>query len=256
MRCRRAGRLTIETANVRLGEDYVLGHPDVRAGKYVMLAVSDTGTGIPPEHLGRVFEPFFTTKPKGKGTGLGLAMIYGFVKQSGGHAAIYSEPGEGTTVKLYLPRAEEVPQRPSSVAAAPMAGGSETVLLVEDDASVRRYAHEQLLALGYRVIEAHDGARALEILRTGTPVDLLFTDVVMPGMSGRELADQASELRPNLRVLFTSGYAEDAIVHHGRLDAGVHLLAKPYRREDMALRVREALDDLPRSTVNSFFTPL
>ena len=250
------GRLTIETARVRLDLAYVQAHPDVRPGDYVMLAVSDTGTGIAPEHLERVFEPFFTTKAKGKGTGLGLAMIYGFVKQSGGHVAIYSEPGDGTTVKLYLPRAEGAAQAPSERTPAEPVGGSETLLLVEDDASVRRYAHQQLVALGYRVIEAHDGAQALEFLRGGAAVDLLFTDVVMPGMSGRELAEQATQLRPGLKVLYTSGYAEDAIVHQGRLDAGVHLLSKPYRREEMARRIREALEDLPRAEENSFFSPL
>jgi CheY-like chemotaxis protein len=169
-------------------------------------------------------------------------MIYGFIKQSGGHVAIYSEPGEGTTVKLYLPRAAQAQQQPVvAVEAPPVGGGSETILLVEDDALVRRYAHEQLRALGYRVIEAHHGAQALQILSSGQAVHLLFTDVVMPGMSGRELAEQAVRLRTQLKVLYTSGYTEDAIVHHGRLDPGVHLLNKPYRREEMARKVREAL---------------
>jgi CheY-like chemotaxis protein len=236
------GRLTIETGDAHLSEDYAAHNADVRPGQYVMLAVSDTGTGIDPAHVQRVFEPFFTTKAAGKGTGLGLAMIYGFVKQSGGHVSVYSEPGAGTTFRLYLPRAFETATAPRRAAAPlPMVGGSETVLLVEDDPMVRRYACDQLVALGYHVIEAHSGLQALTILREGQGVDLLFTDVVMPGMSGRQLADQAMALRPDLKVLFTSGYTENAIVHHGRLDPGVHLLSKPYRREDLARRLREVM---------------
>ena len=236
------GRLTIETGDAHLSEDYAAHNADVRPGQYVMLAVSDTGTGIDPAHVRRVFEPFFTTKAAGKGTGLGLAMIYGFVKQSGGHVSVYSEPGAGTTFRLYLPRALETATAPRRVVETlPVAGGHETVLLVEDDPMVRRYAFDQLVALGYRVIEAHSGAQALTILREGQAVDLLFTDVVMPGMSGRQLADQATELRPGLKVLFTSGYTENAIVHHGRLDPGVHLLSKPYRREDLARRLRDVI---------------
>ncbi|RZJ25912.1 MAG: response regulator [Haliea sp.] len=236
-------RLTIETANKHLGQDYADTDADLRAGDYVMLAVSDTGTGIAPEILERVFEPFFTTKAVGKGTGLGLAMLYGFAKQSGGHVSIYSELGEGTTVRLYLPRAVDAappPARGGSTVA--VAGGTETILLVEDDALVRRYAHEQLTALGYRVIETPNGARALELLRSDGLIHLLFTDVVMPGLSGRQLADQARVLRPGLKVLYTSGYTENAVMHHGRLDQGVQLLTKPYRREELARRVRGALD--------------
>ena len=236
------GRLTVETANAYLGHEYVQAHADVKSGQYVMLAVSDNGSGIAPQHLPRVFEPFFTTKEKGKGTGLGLAMIYGFAKQSGGHVSIYSEPGQGTTVKLYLPRAGHAQAQPklTGVAVTPT-GGNETVLLVEDDALVRRYAHDQLVALGYAVIEAHNGRQALQVLQERDGVDLLFTDVVMPGMTGKQLADQARLLRPQLRVLYTSGYTENAIVHHGRLDPGVHLLTKPYRREELARRVRDAM---------------
>lgn len=236
------GRLTIETANVLLDDDYARQHADVRAGQYVMLAVSDTGVGIAAENLQRVFEPFFTTKGKGEGTGLGLAMVYGFCKQSGGHVNLYSEPGQGTTVRLYLPRltgvASEAPirqDRPEVV------GGTEIVLLVEDDDLVRRFASEQLIGLGYRVILARNGAEALERLRSSEPVDLLFTDVVMPGMSGRLLAQEALKLRPALKVLYTSGYTENAIVHQGRLDPGVNLLAKPYRRDELARKIREAL---------------
>jgi PAS domain S-box-containing protein len=235
------GQLTLETSNVHLGQDYAQAQVELQPGPYVMLAVSDTGTGIAPEHLGRVFEPFFTTKEKGKGTGLGLAMIYGFAKQSGGHVAIYSEQGQGTTVKLYLPRAAEATRVEEAVVQEQAQGGSESILLVEDDAMVRRYAHDQLRALGYRVIEAAGGAQALDLLKGGDAIDLLFTDVVMPGMSGRVLADLALAQRPGLKVLFTSGYTENAIVHHGRLDPGVHLLGKPYRRQELARRVREAL---------------
>ncbi|MEO7549035.1 MAG: ATP-binding protein, partial [Ramlibacter sp.] len=241
------GCLTIETANTQLDQDYARQHAEVKPGPYVMLAVSDSGTGIAAENLARVLEPFFTTKEKGKGSGLGLAMIYGFVKQSGGHVNIYSEQGHGTTVKLYLPRAPEAAMPPPTRAAPGQAqpGGNESILLVEDDALVRRYANDQLAGLGYRVIQAHDGAQALETLRGGQPIDLLFTDVVMPGMSGRQLADAACRMRPGLKVLYTSGYTESAIVHHGRLDPGVQLLGKPYRREELAQRVRAALVAVP-----------
>ncbi|MEX2480371.1 MAG: response regulator [Gammaproteobacteria bacterium] len=239
------GRLTIETGNIRLDHDYVEHHDEVTAGQYVLVAVSDSGMGIAPDALPRVFEPFFTTKPTGRGTGLGLAMVYGFVKQSGGHASVYSEPGEGTTVKLYLPRvqpgseADDAGEDSDNIA---VAGGTETILVVEDDELVRRFARGQLRALGYRVIDAQDGRAALEILRARDDIALLFTDVVMPGgMSGRQLADAAQQLRSELGVLYTSGYTENAIVHHGRLDPGVLLLPKPYRRADLARMVRRAL---------------
>lgn len=237
------GRLTIETANVRLDEEYAARTGDIPPGQYVMLAVSDTGQGIAPEHLQRVFEPFFTTKDKGKGTGLGLSMVYGFVKQSAGHVAIYSELLQGTSVKLYLPRA--------SAAAAVVAtaddediivGGSETVLLVEDDDAVRHVALTALRSLGYTVIEASDGPSAMALLEQRADVQLLFTDIVMPGgMNGRVLADAARRWRPDLRVLYTSGYTENAIVHQGRLDEGALLLSKPYRRIDLDRAVRAAL---------------
>jgi signal transduction histidine kinase/ActR/RegA family two-component response regulator len=238
------GRLTLETANAALDRRYAEQHADVTPGQYVMLAVSDTGSGIHPAHLSRVFEPFFTTKEKGKGTGLGLAMVYGFVKQSGGHVGVYSELGHGTTLKLYLPRAlgpRVAAERVSESAEAK--GGAETVLVVEDDGPVRILAGLELRAMGYHVLEAASGAEALRVLETDEPVDLLFTDIVMPGgMTGRELADEAGRVRPGLRVLFTSGYTENAIVHHGRLDAGVQLLPKPYRRADLARAVRHALE--------------
>lgn len=237
------GRLTIETANVRLDSEYATRTGDIPPGQYVMLAVSDTGQGISPEHLHRVFEPFFTTKETGKGTGLGLSMVYGFVKQSSGHVAIYSELQQGTSVKLYLPRASGV-----ATAASPndddstVVGGSATVLLVEDDNAVRHVALTALRSLGYTVIEACDGPSALAVLEQRSDVHLLFTDIVMPGgMNGRELADAARRMHPGLRVLYTSGYTENAIVHHGRLDEGALLLSKPYRRIDLDRAVRAAL---------------
>jgi len=237
------GRLTIETANTVLDQTYADSRLDVKPGQYVMLAVSDTGGGIAPEHLEQVFQPFFTTKEKGKGTGLGLAMVYGFVKQSTGHVNIYSEQGHGTVVKLYLPRALGAsPAAPELVDRVMPAGGKETVLVVEDDEMVRRYACQQLRSMGYRVIEVDNGTGALALIEQHPDIDLLFTDVVMPGgMNGRALADAARKLRPALRVLYTSGYTENAIVHHGRLDPGVQLLAKPYRLVDLARAIRSAL---------------
>ena len=239
------GRLTIETANVWIDQAYADQHIEVRPGQYVLVAVSDTGTGIASEHLERVFEPFFTTKDAGKGTGLGLSMVYGFVKQSQGHIKIYSEPGQGSTIKMYLPRAMQRAQpQPSGQLSALATEGSETILLVEDDELVRRYAEDQLRGLGYRVIVARNGAQALDALRQNPHIDLLFTDVMMPGsMNGRQLADAAVALRPALRVLYTSGYTENAIIHHGRLDPGIQLLNKPYTRAALARKVRAALGE-------------
>ncbi len=239
------GRLTIETNNAHIDQQYADRQLDLAPGQYVVVAVSDTGVGIAPELISRVVEPFFTTKEKGKGTGLGLSMVYGFAKQSRGHVSIYSEPGQGTTVKMYLPRVLAAEQlhdvsRPREALTA----GSGTILLVEDDELVRRYAASQLVSLGYQVIEASDGPSALRIVEkdAGRRIDLLFTDVVMPGgMNGRVLADAVRALRPELPVLFTSGYTENAIVHHGRLDAGVQLLGKPYRRAELARRVSQML---------------
>ena len=237
------GRLTIETANVWIDQAYADQHIEVRPGQYVLVAVSDTGTGIAAEHLERVFEPFFTTKESGKGTGLGLSMVYGFVKQSQGHIKIYSEPGQGSTVKMYLPRAAQKDRPPPvSRVSAPAVQGTETILLVEDDELVCRYAEDQLRSLGYRVITARTGAQALDVLRQNPDIDLLFTDVIMPdNMNGRQLADAALSLRPGLRVLYTSGYTENAIIHHGRLDPGIQLLNKPYTRADLVRKVRAAL---------------
>ena len=243
------GKLLLETANVRIDAAYSEQHPDVQPGEYVLAVVSDTGAGIAPENLGRVFDPFFTTKPFGKGTGLGLSMVYGFVKQSRGHISIYSEVGQGTTVKMYLPRAEI--EAGAAGAPEPEADsadelrGTEAVLLVEDDDLVRRYAEDQIAGLGYRVLSAANAREALEILEGPQEVDLLFTDVMMPGgMNGRELVDAARRRRPHLRVLYTSGYTENVILHHGRLDPGIQLLDKPYSRLDLARKIRAALAGL------------
>jgi signal transduction histidine kinase/CheY-like chemotaxis protein len=236
------GRLTIEAGNTLLDEVYARAHGDLKPGQYVMLAVTDTGTGIAPDVLAQVFEPFFTTKPEGQGTGLGLSMVYGFVKQSGGHVKIYSEPGHGTTVKIYLPRSTQGEDRPVGMEDAGVRGGDETILVAEDDDDVRETVVVMLADLGYRVLRARDAESALSIIESGIAVDLLFTDVVMPGpMRSPELARKAAERQPGLAVLFTSGYTENAIVHGGRLDEGVELLSKPYTREALARRVRHVL---------------
>jgi signal transduction histidine kinase/DNA-binding response OmpR family regulator len=236
------GHLTIEASNAMLDNDYALAHPDVTPGQYVMIAVTDTGSGIPQEVLEKVFEPFFSTKPEGRGTGLGLSMVHGFVKQSGGHIKIYSEVGEGTTVKLYLPRVHQKEDVLTDTSKLPVRGGDETILVVEDDDDVRETAVGLLQELGYRVLKARDAASALPIIESGLPIDLLFTDVVMPGpLRSPELARKAKERLPNIAVLFTSGYTENAIVHGGRLDAGVELLAKPYTREQLARKLRQVL---------------
>lgn len=238
------GKLVVETGNIHLDEAYAAMNRDVTAGNYVMVAVSDTGTGISPANLERVFDPFFTTKEVGKGTGLGLSMVFGFVKQSNGHIKIYSEVGHGTTVKIYLPRATGVSDTPvESLASIRVAGGHETILVVEDDNLVRRYVMTQIESLGYKTLEASRASEALEIIDARNNIDLLFTDVIMPGaMNGRQLVDEALVRRPGLKTLFTSGYTENAIVHHGRLDTGVLLLAKPYRKSDLARMIRLALD--------------
>jgi signal transduction histidine kinase/CheY-like chemotaxis protein len=237
------GKLTLETRNVVLDEDYARMNNEVSPGSYVMIAVSDTGEGIPGGLLDKVFDPFFTTKDVGKGSGLGLSMVYGFVKQSNGHIKIYSEPGHGTTVKLYLPQATGVPE---ALAAEPGISwaehGDETILIVEDDALVREYVVTHVSRFGYRTLAAGNAAEALTIIDGAERIDLLFTDVIMPGgMNGRQLATEAVKRRPELKVLYTSGYTENAIVHHGRLDAGVLLLPKPYLSSDLARRIRTAL---------------
>jgi len=239
------GKLVVETGNIHLDEGYAAMNRDVTAGNYVMVAVSDTGMGISPANLERVFDPFFTTKEVGKGTGLGLSMVFGFVKQSNGHIKIYSEVGHGTTVKIYLPRATGVSDTPveSSLASMRVAGGHERILVVEDDHLVRRYVITQIESLGYKTLEASRASEALDIIDAQKDIDLLFTDVIMPGsMNGRQLVDEALVRRPELKTLFTSGYTENAIVHHGRLDTGVLLLAKPYRKSDLARMIRLALD--------------
>jgi PAS domain S-box-containing protein len=238
------GKLTLETGNVVLDESYATANTDVRPGRYVMIAVSDTGAGIPAGVLDKVIEPFFTTKEVGKGTGLGLSMVYGFVKQSGGHIKIYSEEGHGASVKLYVPRADRVAGAVSNVApVVASASRGETILLVEDDTLVRQYAATQLASLGYTTLTAANAAEALAVVDNGATFDLLFTDVIMPGgMNGRQLADELNRRRPGTKVLYMSGYTENAIVHHGRLDPGAVLLNKPYRKIDLARKIRDVLD--------------
>jgi signal transduction histidine kinase/CheY-like chemotaxis protein len=244
------GHLTIETANSYLDEAYARQFGDIAPGQYALLSVTDTGTGIPPDLMKRVFEPFFTTKGHGQGSGLGLAMVHGFVKQTGGHIRIYSEANEGTTVKIYLPRLsqaaevatnpEEMPQHPAPVEPAQP---SETILLVEDNEDVRQYAQSALEELGYKVLVSHDGAGALRIVNDGAHIDLLFTDIVLPGgMNGRQLSHEVLKIRPGLAVLFTTGYTPNAIIHHGRLDPDVELLSKPYTRDDLSRKIRRVLD--------------
>jgi CheY-like chemotaxis protein len=236
------GRLTIEASNAFLDDEYVRQHDELSAGQYVMIAVTDTGAGIPPDILERVYEPFFTTKAEDKGTGLGLAMVYGFLKQSGGHIKIYSEVGAGTTVKLYFPR--EVASEDTLIGAPSdeIKGGEETILVVEDDDEVREVAVSMLTELGYRVVKARDAASALVVVDSGIPIDLIFTDVMMPGtLRSPDLARKAKERLPNVAILFTSGYTQNAIVHGGRLDPGVELLAKPYTRETLARKIRHVL---------------
>ena len=238
------GKLTIETANVQLDDAYAHQHGPVQPGSYVMLAVSDTGCGMDRETQARIFEPFFTTKEPGKGTGLGLSTVYGIVKQSGGYVWVYSEVGRGTAFKIYLPRGEgAVETVEPGVAPARTVRGSEMILLVEDDRAVRVLARSTLQAHGYTVLEAHHGKHALQVYEQHAgPIHLLVTDVVMPEMSGRELADRLKPSRPNMKVLFMSGYTDKAIVHHGELDPGAAFLQKPFTPDALARKVREVLD--------------
>ncbi|MGY8706010.1 ATP-binding protein [Bradyrhizobium sp. 18BD] len=241
----KGGRLTIETSNAHIDDAYVAAHSEVVAGQYVVISVTDTGAGMDPETVAQAFEPFFTTKPVGKGTGLGLSQVYGFVKQSAGHVKIYSEVAQGTTVKLYLPRlaADATTEMTPEEVLNPEAAQEETILVVEDDDDVRAYTADILRELGYRVLEAHDGPAALRLLDREPRVDLLFTDVVLPGgMTGAQVAAQSRALRPSLKILFTTGYARNAIIHHGRLDKGVQLIVKPFSFADLAAKVRDVLD--------------
>ena len=240
------GKLTIETSNTHFDRDYAERHIEVVAGQYVMISVSDTGKGMDADTLAHVFEPFFTTKEVGKGTGLGLSMVYGFVKQSGGHIRVYSEPGNGTTVRLYFPRAlsEVAGQAAAAPPAQPQRAHGETILVCEDDHDVRANSVELLSDLGYRVLEAADGPSAMTLMEQyRDEIELLFTDVVLPnGMTGAVLAERALALVPGLPVLFTTGYARNAIVHHGRLDPGVELITKPFTSTELAERIRDLLD--------------
>ena len=236
------GRLTIETAAVDLDEEYVSKHPDAATGPHIMLAVSDDGEGMSAETKERLFEPFFTTKEKGRGTGLGLATVYGIVKQSGGHIRVYSEPGHGTTFKIYLSRAEGMKSATRPPPRVSELRGSETVLVVEDEEAVRMLAKRILQSAGYDVITAANAGEALlECEKHAERIQLVLTDVIMPKLSGRELADRLKVMCLGLRILFMSGYTDNAIVHHGVLDAGTHFIAKPFNTHDLLRKVRQTL---------------
>jgi CheY-like chemotaxis protein len=219
-------------------------NPELSPGQYVAISITDTGTGIPPDVMAHIFEPFFTTKQVGQGTGLGLAQVYGFVRQSGGNVKIYSEPGEGTMVKIYLPRMLHQGGEQATDIETVYGPGGETILVVEDDPAVLEYVTEVLKDLNYQVLRAPEGASAVKILESGADaIDLLLTDVIMPGISGRVVADQARRLKPGIKVLFMTGYSQNAIVHHGRLDPGVNLIQKPVTPPELANRVRSLLDE-------------
>jgi PAS domain S-box-containing protein len=239
------GKLTIETANTHLDERYTAAHPGMSAGQYVLIAVTDTGTGMPATVIEKAFDPFFTTKPVGKGTGLGLSQVYGFVKQSGGHVKIYSEMGQGTTVKIYLPRlvgafAQDAPDTADHE--LPLGDAREVVLVVEDEPAVRQFTIEALNELGYQVLEADGAKAALQLLDAHPEIVLLFTDVVMPDVNGAKLADEARRRRPGLKVLFTTGYTRNAVVHNGVLDAGVEMIGKPFTLDALAVKLRLVLE--------------
>jgi PAS domain S-box-containing protein len=240
---REGGKLTIETANVELDEEYADRHIGVQPGRYVMLSVSDTGVGMTPEVKERVFEPFFTTKEIGKGTGLGLSTAYGIVKQSGGNIWVYSEPAQGTTFKVYLPEVEEPLTELKEVVVKELPRGNETVLIVEDEETVRKLAMRMLKGLGYRILEAPEGGRALLLCEEfKEPIHLILTDVVMPGMSGRKLVDRLKDIHPEMKVLYMSGYTDNAILHHGILEEGINFIHKPFTLDRLARKVREVLD--------------
>jgi CheY-like chemotaxis protein len=240
------GKLTIEAGNAFLDESYCRAFPELEPGQYALIAVSDTGKGMSPEVQAKAFEPFFTTKGVGEGTGLGLSQVYGFVKQSRGHVRIYSEADHGTTLKIYLPRATRLaPEESEPLPPLEDVRGDlgETIVVVEDDTDVRAYLTDTLRELKYRVLSAPDAAGALAHLQDKrVRIDLLLTDVVLPGMNGRELAKKAQRLRPDLKVLFMTGYARNAIVHHGRLDPGIHLIQKPIMSDALGRRIRHLLD--------------
>lgn len=238
------GTLTIEAANLTLGQDYVRVDPNLKEGDYIQISVTDNGNGMAPDVLAQAFDPFFTTKPVGQGTGLGLSMVYGFAKQSNGHLSIYSEPGQGTTVRLYLPRAEgDAKPITTNRSSGALPQGGETILLVEDNDLVLAHVQRLLKSLGYNVIPASNGPEALDALSCEQTIDLLFTDMVLPGgMTGKNLADAALVMRPGLKVLFTSGYTKNAIIHDGRVDPDVSLLSKPYGRTELAETLRRLLD--------------
>ena len=237
------GRLTLETQNVELDDAYARAHVAVQPGPYVMLAVSDTGSGMDQETLGHLFEPFFTTKGPGQGTGLGLATVYGIVKQSGGNIWVYSEVGQGTTFKVYLPRVDAPLDSATPLKPSASLRGTETILLVEDERGVRLLARRVLEGNGYAVLEAAEGLTAIELVRHHEgPIHLLVTDVVMPHMSGRAVADAVTSLRPTVKVLYLSGYTANAIVHRGVLDPGTPFLEKPFTPGTLVAKVREVLD--------------
>ena len=239
------GRLTIETQNAHLDERYVAAHPGMLAGQYVLIAVTDTGTGMPEAVIEKAFDPFFTTKPVGKGTGLGLSQVYGFIKQSGGHVKIYSEVGQGTTIKIYLPRLLGSADKDASETPAPtllLGDPREVVLVVEDEPAVRRFSVDALEELGYRVLEADGAEAALRLLDDHPEIVLLFTDVVMPNVNGAKLAQEARRRRADLKVLFTTGYTRNAVVHNGVLDPGVEMISKPFTLDALAAKVRHILE--------------
>jgi len=240
----RGGRLTLETRNVVVDDAYAAVHFDIPPGPYVMLAVSDTGTGMDASTQARIFEPFFTTKEKGKGSGLGLSTVYGIVRQSAGHIWVYSEPGKGTTLKVYFPRTYESQEKAQAgIEPAASIRGAETILLAEDDPSVRELTHQLLIGLGYAVLVAAHGDEAVRISDTHPGhIHLVITDVVMPRMSGRELVDRIMLKRPDTKVLYVSGYTDNSIVEHGVLEPGLHLLEKPFSREALGRKVREVLE--------------
>ena len=239
------GHLTIETQNAHLDERYAAAHLGLTPGQYILLAVTDTGTGMPADVVEKAFDPFFTTKPVGKGTGLGLSQVYGFVKQSGGHVKIYTEQGHGTTIKIYLPRlrgAALVDHAEEESVGLALGDDREVILVVEDEPGVRQFSVDALNELGYRVLEAEGGATALQLLQQHPEIMLMFTDVVMPEMNGAKLAEAARALRPDLKILFTTGYTRNAVVHNGKLDEGVDLIGKPFSLEALATKIRSVLE--------------